>query len=1257
LHLREVLELGLGVLSEEYFMKTYLLFSLWLFLGLVITACDSNSVSQTGSLPSSEDGAGGGAGPAVLTISQVSYDYGVQSVNSINNEVFTVSNSGQPTTVSASGLASAFNFEGGSYPGSGGTCTTTISTSCTLVVAFVPTNVVAYTGELDLNYQSANVPAVAKVALRGMGTNIASLRISLDGTTQDTTPYDFGRQPSAMTVTQAFKVIYAGSLPATGVTLSGLTSPFSISANTCGSTVSTGGCSFQVTYTANSSATQELKLTYDNSAYADQGTLSISGEMIPQTFPALLTINGGNQISFAKQLILHPVDMTVTISNRSNASFPATNLTPVAFRTSVITYKGASGFPGTNGTCTSTLAANSSCTVVLTFTPTTATTYSDALAFTYNNGVTTTTNTEAISAIGGNPALLTLSASSYNFGTQSLNFTTSKSFTLSNPSASIGATTIAFSTLAAPFSYSSQGCGTTLAAGSSCNFTIAFKPTAAASYSTTVTISYFDGNVQQSVTPPLTLSGAGTTAAKLVVNNINFGQVVVGNSAEASTTLTYYGSDPVVGFSVSGVTAPFAKVSTTCGASITASCTITFSFTPTAAQAYTDSAVLISFTDSSTMQSSSLGLTLTGTGVTPAVLSFSDGTAYSYGNVAIGASGSHTLTLSNSGTAAASSIVFSAVSTPFAKVSTTCGSSLQSSCTYAISFTPKTATSVSQIFSLTYFDGTKNQSLSINLTGTGFPLALVSVSNAAFGKVPVNATGTQSFSITNSGSLAASSLVIGSPTAPFSITNNGCAASLPLGTSCTVTLAFKPTSPGNFSQTISVSFNDGQNPKQLSSTITGAGTVPIQVSVGGDHSCVKTDLAQVVCWGHNNDGQLGDADTTDLGGLSGQMGNLPVVSLGAAYEYGAAKVVSGYWHSCALLLDGNVKCWGANFAGQLGQGDTTNRGDVGNMGDNLPVIELGTGRKAVDISAGYGHTCALLDNGSLKCWGLNAQGQLGQGTTANIGVDPGQMGDDLEPIDLGGTAVTAVSAGTGDTCAILTGGGLKCWGDNFYGQLGLGDWTNRGDAANEMGTNLPFVNMGTGRTVLKVASGGGYHCAVLDNGGVKCMGRNDVAGNLGVVTWCQDVAANAGPCGGSYTFALRGYGLAPNQTGDNLPFLNLGTGKTAVDIQLGQDFGCVLLNDGGVKCFGANDYGELGHGNTTAQGGGVNDMGDNLMETPLSTTTQALSLGATFACALLKDGTVRCWGDNRSGELGQGNLTELGDLPNQVSTIPAINWN
>ena len=274
------------------------------------------------------------------------------------------------------------------------------------------------------------------------------------------------------------------------------------------------------------------------------------------------------------------------------------------------------------------------------------------------------------------------------------------------------------------------------------------------------------------------------------------------------------------------------------------------------------------------------------------------------------------------------------------------------------------------------------------------------------------------------------------------------------------------------------------------------------VSAGNHHTCGLTTLGGVKCWGHNAYGQLGDNSTTQ---------RLTPVSV-SGLTSGVTAVAAGSNHTCALTAGGGVKCWGNNLSGQLGDGTTTNR--------TTPVDVSGLTSGVIAISAGESHTCALTTTGGVKCWGYNGSGQLGTGLPANSNI----------PVQVSGLTggVAAITAGAYHTCALLTGGGVKCWGYNIYGQLGMGDSNNR---------ILPAVISGLSAAAI---SAGQYHtCALTTGGAVMCWGSNS-NGQLGDNSTTQRLA----PVGVS--------GLA--------------SGVSA--ISAGQNHTCALTMGGGVKCWG-----------------------------------------------------------------------------------------
>ena len=397
-------------------------------------------------------------------------------------------------------------------------------------------------------------------------------------------------------------------------------------------------------------------------------------------------------------------------------------------------------------------------------------------------------------------------------------------------------------------------------------------------------------------------------------------------------------------------------------------------------------------------------------------------------------------------------------------------------------------------------------------------------------------------------------------------------------------------------------------------TSSGAGGI-VQVAAGGTHNCVVLRGGAVKCWGRNQYGELGAGDTANRGSDAGDMGKLGAVDLGKGRT--ARSLGLGYQHSCAVLDDGSVKCWGKNEDGQLGLGDTAHRGDAaGEMGDKLAAVDLGAGRTAKQVAAGYSSTCAVLDNGQVKCWGKGDDGQLGTGDASHRGKGSGTMGDKLPAVDLGkGRTAVSVTVSIYNACALLDDATVKCWGVNDEGQLGLGTKENHGDKAGTLGDKLPVTDLGKGRTVRFVQAASQHACAILDDASVKCWGKND-GGRLGLG---DD--------------KIRGDG--PGQMGDNLPFIDLGKGRTVKALALGDHHRCAILDNDSVKCWGLNNWGQLGLGDSDDRGDAPGEMGDKLPVVDLGPGKPvALAAGGIHTCALFETGAIKCWGAAEYGVLG-----------------------
>ncbi|WP_372241110.1 RCC1 domain-containing protein [Corallococcus terminator] len=397
------------------------------------------------------------------------------------------------------------------------------------------------------------------------------------------------------------------------------------------------------------------------------------------------------------------------------------------------------------------------------------------------------------------------------------------------------------------------------------------------------------------------------------------------------------------------------------------------------------------------------------------------------------------------------------------------------------------------------------------------------------------------------------------------------------------------------------------------------------IRAGSNHSCALLNDGSVRCWGYGAFGQLGYENTQSIGD-----NELPYTA-GAVKILGkGTKLAAGGNHSCVLLDTGLVRCWGQNTYGQLGYNSKDN------LGDGEPVASFGyvnLGGAAVRITVGLEHSCAVMATGKVRCWGRNQYGQLGYGHINSIGDDeqPWKAGD----VDLGGATATDVVAGDNHTCALLSNNKMLCWGRNGLGQLGYAHINHIGD--NELpSSQVAFEPKGP---VAQISASAHNTCALLKSGSVICWGSND-GGETGNALYSDFV--NYCPEYGAQRCFVN---LLAAST-----MVNLG-GTTALQVTSGGGHSCALLSTGSVRCWGRNTSGELGYGNTTTLDlpGGAVDLGG-------ATTAYQLSASSLGTCALLSTGKARCWGRNNFGQLGQGNTTTIGDteLPSAVSEIQLL---
>ena len=400
-------------------------------------------------------------------------------------------------------------------------------------------------------------------------------------------------------------------------------------------------------------------------------------------------------------------------------------------------------------------------------------------------------------------------------------------------------------------------------------------------------------------------------------------------------------------------------------------------------------------------------------------------------------------------------------------------------------------------------------------------------------------------------------------------------------------------------------------------------------SLGMNHTCILLESGKVRCWGSAWDGRLGYAR-----GRTAQT-NLDIGDNEPAWMAGdvdiggrVVQIDSGFFHSCALLDTGGVRCWGWAFFGMLGYGNTEDIGD-----DETPASagDVPLGGRAVQIAVGVYHSCALLDTGAVRCWGENtcwgdttdvACGRLGYGHTDRIGDDetPEEAGD----VPLGARAVEIFAGGL-QNCARLETGEIKCWGANPDGALGQGDTVDIGD--DEPASDGPILDFG--EPIDELALGGQHACA-RHGTRLRCWGHGEY-GQLGLGD--ED-------------------NVGDDELASSVEAVDLGRG--AKGIALGVHHSCIHTEVNSVRCFGANLDGQLGLGHSNFIGD--DEVPSTQPPADLGGPVRILRSGGNHNCALMEWGGLRCWGLNDKGQLGYGHTRRVGDdeTPASQGDVPVF---
>lgn len=395
-----------------------------------------------------------------------------------------------------------------------------------------------------------------------------------------------------------------------------------------------------------------------------------------------------------------------------------------------------------------------------------------------------------------------------------------------------------------------------------------------------------------------------------------------------------------------------------------------------------------------------------------------------------------------------------------------------------------------------------------------------------------------------------------------------------------------------------------------------------QLATGFRHACATSTDGRLRCWGANDAGQLGYGHMIDVGATPARTaqseGDVPI-------DEPVEHVALGFDHTCVVLVGGRVRCWGLGGDGQLGYGDISSRGGTGATIPRL-LSDIDIGEPIVSVTAGVSHSCALAAAGRVFCWGSNDTGQLGYGSVARIGHEPGSVPRTAGAVPLGGLA-SSIVAGALFTCARSIDATLRCWGNADFGQLGYGDTEVIGIGANNTPAAAGDVPVGT--PVLRLYETLGAHvCVGVANDAIRCWGL----GGDGRIGYGNE--NNVGATNGS----------TPEAAGD------VSVGAPVVDLFAGGAHTCALTATLGLRCWGDGDEGQLGYGNPNPLGGTPATVPSNNGDVPTGGLVEDVGVGNQYTCVRYRNGDIKCWGACLRGVCGYGDQTYRGHTP---STTPA----
>ena len=701
-----------------------------------------------------------------------------------------------------------------------------------------------------------------------------------------------------------------------------------------------------------------------------------------------------------------------------------------------------------------------------------------------------------------------------------------------------------------PSPAASTGTTTTTAADG----TVTTTTTAADGTVTTTTAAKASEKSEKAAAKAKVYGSLSLTYNKSVVTLYDYGRKTLNSETSYSVTLINNGEEKATSIAIKGLAGMFSATGANCGTELAggASCTIPVVFKPTAIGSH-DAKMSVSYDDGKLALAAATGdLSLLGAAL-PKMTGFAP-TSSAYGNP---------LTINGENFTANSVVKVGSTICPI-----TARSAAQLVCTLPSGMTGAQVISV--------VEGTKSDMVSGFTYLAPASLAITGATND-FGSVRNLNSAALTFTITNSGAVAATGLTFNRQGIMFTKTSDTCSGTVAANSSCTAIVTLTPTNHGSYSANdnfMSVSFNNGTGSIQTSANYGYQGVAVkrvVEIGTGAVASCGRYSDRSVSCWGSNVYGQLGDGSALTI------ENSTPVAVSGMT---GATQISVGDYAVCVRMSNSGVKCWGAYDADDLVMGTKyTTPQDMG-FSD------------AAEVRVSQNNICVRRNSGAIYCKNEGRNGQLGNGASISSSTW-------TQVNDFGNTLIsTAISSNSNGTanCALNSDGNVYCWGGNGSKLLG--------DANTSLVFNTPHL-IDNLANVTKIGAGGGAICALKTANELRCWGDG-----------------NTGPLGDGIIYStLASY---PN---DPVQVTNL---SNVASFNVGNGVACAVLTDATAKCWGANNQKVIKNDGTLKMLSPV--------ALPITGISQMSSSG-NFSCALKTNGDVQCWGYNANGRLGDGTST------------------